>query len=60
MYSFNSIRALPGVAWELLDLRAELTELFGRDVDPVEERSLVNPFRHRSILRDKRVLYAVE
>jgi hypothetical protein len=50
----------PWSAWDLLDLRAELTELFGRNVDLVEERSLVNPFRRRSILRDKRVLYAAE
>lgn len=44
--------------WELADARAELSHLFGRDVDLVEERSLKNPFRRRSILRDKRVLYA--
>src|SRR5437660_11550180 len=43
----------PWSAWDLFDLRAELAELFGRDVDLVEERSLVNPFRRQAILRDK-------
>jgi hypothetical protein len=52
--------AAPWSAWDLLDLRSELAELFSREVDIVEERSLVNPFRRRSILRDKRVLYAAE
>ena len=44
--------------WDLVDAREELRGVFGREVDLVEERSLHNPFRRRSILRDKRVLYA--
>jgi hypothetical protein len=44
-------------AWDLLDLRAELGLLFGREVDLVEERSLVNPFRRRSIIRSQQVIY---
>lgn len=44
--------------WDLLDMRAELKELFGREVDLVEERSLQNPFRRSSILRSKHVIYA--
>ena len=48
----------PWSAWDLLDLRRELADLFGREVDLVEERSLINPYRRRSILRDKRVFYA--
>ncbi len=51
----------PDAPWDLLDigeLADELVTLFGRDVDIVEERSLVNPFRRKAILRDKRVVYA--
>jgi predicted nucleotidyltransferase len=44
--------------WDLGQFAEELVDLFGRDVDLVEERSLVNPFRRRAILRDKRVVYA--
>jgi predicted nucleotidyltransferase len=44
--------------WDLVDARLELRDIFGRDVDLVEERSLSNPFRRRTILRDKKVLYA--
>jgi predicted nucleotidyltransferase len=47
--------------WSLFDfvtMQDELAELFGRDVDIVEEESLRNPFRRESILRDKRVIYA--
>lgn len=44
-------------AWDLLDLRAELASLFGREIDLIEERSLENPFRRRSILRSQRVIY---
>lgn len=46
--------------WDLIDMRQELSELLGREVDLVEERSLRNPFRRRSILRSKRVIYAAE
>jgi uncharacterized protein len=48
----------PWSLWDLLDMRAELQELFGREIDLVEERSLHNPFRRRSILRSKEVIYA--
>ena len=44
--------------WELGEMAEELVGLFGRDVDLVEERSLVNPYRRRAILRDKQVVYA--
>jgi predicted nucleotidyltransferase len=50
----------PWSLWDLFDLREELGSLFGRSVDLVEERSLTNPFRRRSILRDKQVIYAAE
>jgi predicted nucleotidyltransferase len=48
----------PWSLWDLLDMRADLCALFGREVDLVEERSLLNPFRRRSILRAKQVIYA--
>lgn len=48
----------PWDLWDLIDMRAELREVFGREIDLVEERSLRNPFRRRSILRSKRVIYA--
>jgi predicted nucleotidyltransferase len=44
-------------SWDLLDLREELRELFHREVDLVELRSLDNPFRRRSILRSQQVIY---
>lgn len=48
----------PWSYWDLVDARTELRDIFNRDVDLVEERSLHNPFRRRAILRDKKVLYA--
>ena len=47
--------------WDLLDLvdmRDELTALFGRNVDLVEEEGLRNPFRRSSILSTRQVIYA--
>ena len=51
----------PGAPWSLFDLatmRQELVEIFGRPVDLVEEAALRNPYRRRSILGAKHVLYA--
>lgn len=51
----------PEAPWstlDLVDLRAELSQLFGRTVDLVEEKAIRNPYRRASILRDKSVLYA--
>lgn len=50
--------AAPWSGWDMMTLRDELAALFGRPVDLVEERAVVNPYRRRSMLRDKRVLYA--
>ncbi len=47
----------PWSLWDLIDMREQLSELFGRPVDLVEQRSLRNPFRRRAILRDKQVIY---
>ena len=48
----------PWDALDVVDLRAELAELFGRAVDLIEEKAIRNPYRRASILRDKSVLYA--
>ena len=55
------VRFEPDAPWSLFDLvtmRDELSELFGCDVDLIEEEGLRNPFLRHSILRDKRVIYA--
>jgi len=44
--------------WDMVDLRDELEELFHRPVDVIVEGTIRNPVRHRSIMRDKRRLYA--
>jgi hypothetical protein len=43
--------------WDLVRLRDELTEVFGREVDLVEQRALTNPYGKAAILRDKLPLY---
>jgi uncharacterized protein len=55
------VTLVPDAPWDALDivdLRAELAELFGRTVDLVGEKAIRNPYRKASILRDKSVLYA--
>lgn len=50
-----------GEHWSTLDLAQliiELEKLLGRQVDLVEEKNLVNPFKRRAILSDRRILYA--
>ena len=41
-----------------LDMRDELSQIFGREVDLVEKRLVTNPFRRHEILTTKKVLYA--
>ena len=41
-----------------LDMRDELAEIFGREIDLVEKRLITNPFRRHEILTTRRVLYA--
>ena len=48
----------PWSMWDLLDMRKELQDLFGRDVDLVEKDALRNPFRKHEILREHEVVYA--
>ncbi len=48
----------PWSLFELVEMQDELKDMFGRDVDLIEEEALKNPFRRRAILREKRVIYA--
>ena len=56
LVSFN-----PTAPWSLFDLvtmQDELQKIFGRTVDLVEREGLRNPFRKRSILSSREVIYA--
>jgi len=47
--------------WSLLDLvtmRDQLRQIFGREVDLVEEAGLRNPFRCQGILNHREVIFA--
>jgi predicted nucleotidyltransferase len=48
----------PWSLWDLLDMREELHDLFGRTIDLVEKEALRNPFRRYEILKNHKVLYA--
>ncbi len=48
----------PWSLWDLITMRDELTELFGRPVDLVEREGLRNPFRRQRILETRQVIYA--
>jgi hypothetical protein len=41
-----------------MDMVLELEGLFGRKIDLVEERFLTNPFRRKSILSSRKIIYA--
>lgn len=43
---------------ELVELREDLKDLFGREVDLIERAGLRNPFRRRAILSTAEVVYA--
>jgi predicted nucleotidyltransferase len=48
-------------AWSLFDLvelREEFMQLFGREVDLVEKGTIRNPFRRHAIMQSREVLYA--
>ncbi len=50
----------PDAEWDLfhlVEMRDELMSLFGRDVDLVEKEGLRNPFRRRTILDTREVIY---
>lgn len=44
--------------YEWIEMRDELEQLFGRQVDLVESSSLRNPFRRHEILKTRQVLHA--
>lgn len=55
------VKFLPGEEWSLWDfaeMQEQLKDLLGRDVDLVEEGTIRNPFRRRSIRADLTVFYA--
>jgi len=48
-------------SWDLFDLvemRDELKDIFGREIDLVEKGAIRNPYRKRSIMKSHEVLYA--
>jgi uncharacterized protein len=50
----------PDDPWDLFDLgqmRDELMDMFGREVDVIEEEGLRNPFRRRTIMDTRQVIY---
>jgi len=48
----------PWSMWDLMDMKAQLEDLFGRSVDLVEKEALRNPWRKRQILSTYEVVYA--
>ena len=44
--------------FDLVEMREELTEVFGREVDLVQKDLIENPFRRRHILAHHEVVYA--
>jgi len=44
--------------FDLVEMRDELMDLFGREVDLVSQGGLRNPFRRHEILTTRQVLYA--
>jgi uncharacterized protein len=43
--------------FDLLDIKNELEDITGRDVDLVEKDSIKNPYRKKSIFNNMRVIY---
>jgi predicted nucleotidyltransferase len=51
----------PGVSHQIeawIEMEDELKAMFGREIDLVERRLIVNPFRRHHILTNRQVLYA--
>jgi predicted nucleotidyltransferase len=47
----------PWSLWDLIAMRDEMAEMFGRPVDLVEREALRNPFRRKRILESHRTIY---
>ena len=58
MYWFHLNPAAPWSLFDLVTMQDELQRIFGRPVDLVEREGLRNPFRKRSILNSREVIYA--
>lgn len=48
----------PWSLWDLITMREELEDVFGRRVDLIEREGLRNPFRRHRILSTREVVYA--
>jgi hypothetical protein len=48
----------PWNLWHIVEMKDELREILGREVDLLEKRALRNPFRKREILETHEVIYA--
>ena len=48
----------PWSLWDLVTMRAELSELTGHEVDLVEKEGIRNPYRRNEILTTKEVIHA--
>ena len=44
--------------WDFVDMRDELAEILGRDVDLITKGTIKNPYRKASIEKDLKVIYA--
>ena len=44
--------------YDIVNMKDELKTVFGREVDLVEKEAIRNPYRRRTLLADKEVLYA--
>jgi len=47
----------PWSLWDVLRMRDELQQVFGREVDLVERDAIRNPFRRRRILESREIIY---
>jgi uncharacterized protein len=47
----------PWSYWDWGRMTAELEAIFGRRVDLVEKRSIINPFRRHHILTNRRIIH---
>lgn len=47
----------PWSYWDWAPMTDELSRIFGRPVDLVEKRSVVNPYRRHHILTNRRVIH---
>jgi len=55
------VRFAPSAHWSLFDfmeMREELHDKFGREVDLIEKDGIRNPYRRHEILTTRRIVYA--